>query len=225
MKILDMTAGGRNIWFDKAYRDAVYVDRRAEVKPDIVADSTMLPVETGEDFDLVVFDPPHVNFSANSNWGRLYGSHTLADIRLFIAGAAREAHRVCRVDALMAFKWCNHDMRHERALEILAPFWEPLFGHQVSIRSKHASTTQWVMLRRRTLSEIESFNQLFAEAKSAGIKLFSFHQLDNGDFVARWRRGPDEVFEAVRHERPFDAARDAYLLALKPGAAAEDLFG
>lgn len=73
------------------------------------------------------------------------------------------------------------------------------------------------------MADITSFNQLFAEAQRAGVKLFSFHQLGNGDFVARWRREHDEVFGAVRHQRPFDAARDAFLLALTP--ANEDLFG
>jgi hypothetical protein len=34
-------AGNRAIWFDKAYRDAVFVDIRPEVSPDIVADNAL----------------------------------------------------------------------------------------------------------------------------------------------------------------------------------------
>lgn len=40
MKIIDLSAGNRAIWFDKNYRDATYLDIREEVKPDIVGDST-----------------------------------------------------------------------------------------------------------------------------------------------------------------------------------------
>ena len=153
MRILDMTAGGRNIWMVKQHPDAVYVDHRLEVRPDIVGDSTKLPFEEAS-FNLIVFDPPHGNFSVGSNQGRLYGSYTIPEIRQFMAGAAAESWRVALPEALMAFKWCNHDMRHERALEIISPWWEALFGHVVSIRSRHASTTQWFMLKRRDAPDI-----------------------------------------------------------------------
>jgi hypothetical protein len=63
MKILDMSAGNRAVWFDKAYRDAVYVDLRVEVKPDVVADTRKLPDSIGSGYGLIVFDPPHVNAS------------------------------------------------------------------------------------------------------------------------------------------------------------------
>jgi hypothetical protein len=51
MKILDMSAGNRAGWFDKHYRDALYVDVRPEVSPDIVADTRKLPVEIGDGYD------------------------------------------------------------------------------------------------------------------------------------------------------------------------------
>lgn len=148
MKILDMTAGGRNIWLDKFCPDAVFVDHRVAMNPDVVADSTCLPFDN-ESFDLIVFDPPHGNFGVGSNQSRLYGSYTLSEIREFMRGAAAEAHRVGRAEALMAFKWCNHDMRHDWALAILDPWWRALFGHVVSIRSRHASTSQWFMLSKK----------------------------------------------------------------------------
>ncbi len=67
MKILDLSAGRRAVWFDKEHRDATYIDIRPEVKPTLVADARALPPEIGQDFGLIVFDPPHVNFGANSN--------------------------------------------------------------------------------------------------------------------------------------------------------------
>lgn len=74
-KILDMTCGGRSIWFNKNHPNALYCDVRQEyhmsfwkstdgkserfltVNPDVVCDFTNLPFED-ETFYLVVFDPP-----------------------------------------------------------------------------------------------------------------------------------------------------------------------
>lgn len=144
-----MSAGNRAVWFDKNYRDAIYCDIRPEVEPSIVCDTRKLPPEIGAGFDLVVFDPPHVNFGANSRKAKNYGHHTTDEIRQIIAESAREAHRVSRLDALMAFKWNDHDQRLEKVLALMATWWEPLFGHAVSRRTARVCHTQWVMLRRR----------------------------------------------------------------------------
>lgn len=148
MKILDMTAGNRGIWFNKNNPAAVYVDVRPEVKPMIVADTRELPESVGDGFDLIVFDPPHENFGANSNMSRDYGHHTAADIRDTVSRSAREAHRVSKPDALMAFKWNDHGQSFPKILALMAPWWEPLFGQKTAERTKHSCKTQWVMLRR-----------------------------------------------------------------------------
>ena len=147
MKILDLTAGNRAVWFDKNYRDAIYVDCRPEVDPTFVLDSRSLPHDWA-DFGLIVFDPPHVNGGKNGNISRDYGHHTSAEIRDIVSRGAREAHRVSRTDALMAFKWNDHDQPLPKILDLMAPWWEPLFGHKTASRTKHSSSTQWVMLRR-----------------------------------------------------------------------------
>lgn len=147
MKILDLSAGKRAIWFDKNYPSTVFVDIRPEVGPTFVADSRSLPPEVGSNYDLVVFDPPHVNFSAGAEMSQQYGHHTTEEIREIIRQTGREAYRVTRSDALMAFKWNDHDQKLGKVL-LLLPNWEPLFGHKVAIRTKHASATTWVLLRR-----------------------------------------------------------------------------
>jgi tRNA1(Val) A37 N6-methylase TrmN6 len=148
VKILDLSAGNRAIWFDKNYRDAVFLDIRAQVYPDIIGDSTKLP-PVGEEFDLIVFDPPHANYGANGYMAETYGHFTLAQIRATIEGTAREAHRVAREDGLMAFKWHNHDLLLKTVLELLIPYWEPLFGHGVATSQRRKHMTSWVMLRKR----------------------------------------------------------------------------
>jgi len=145
VKILDLSAGNRGIWFDKAHPCTTYVDLRPEVKPDVVADSRALPAEIGEDFDLIVFDPPHKSNGPNFGMARSYGCWTHQEIRSTIAETAKEAHRVGRDNALMAFKWNEHSLKLSTVLAMLHPFWEPLFGHGVTHQQKG---TSWVMLRR-----------------------------------------------------------------------------
>lgn len=157
MKILDMSAGNRAVWFNKAYQDTTYVDCRAEVNPDVVADTRSLPFSDDSNFDLVVFDPPHVNFGKNAEMSKTYGHHTTEDIRNIVAGSAKEAHRVSKPDALMAFKWNDHDQKLDKVLALIQEWWEPLFGHKTSIRQKHVSTTTWTMLRRKNEPKSELY--------------------------------------------------------------------
>lgn len=147
MKILDLSAGRRAIWFDKNYKDTTFVDIRPEVAPTLVADSRTLPLPDAA-YDLIVFDPPHVNVSARAHMSQQYGHHTTEEIRELIRRTGEEAHRVTRFDALMALKWNDHDQKLDTILALLLP-WEPLFGHKVAMQTKHASATSWVLLRRR----------------------------------------------------------------------------
>jgi hypothetical protein len=150
MKILDLSAGNRGVWFDKAHPCATYVDIRPEVRPDIVADSRALPADVGEGFNLICFDPPHKNNSPNFGMARSYGCFNHEQIRSIIAETAKESHRVAADDALMAFKWNDHSLKLSTVLAMLAPFWEPLFGHGVTHQQRG---TAWVMLRR-----VDAFN-------------------------------------------------------------------
>lgn len=147
MRILDLSAGNRAIWFDKNCPLAVFVDKRAEVSPDIVADTTKLPPTVGYDYDLVVFDPPHMNCGKNSNMSAVYGYHTTAEILETIKGTAAEAHRVTKPDALMALKWNDHDIKLQRVFDLM-PQWEPLFGALTKDGPGSGSKTYWAMLRR-----------------------------------------------------------------------------
>lgn len=143
MRILDLSAGNRAVWFDKTYAGAVYVDIRSTVKPSVVADSRNLPFNGP--FDLVLFDPPHKNNGAESGMTRSYGHWTAEQITSIVRDTAKEAYRVASKNALMAFKWAEHTRTLANVLALLAPWWVPLFGHGVSHQQKG---TSWVMLRR-----------------------------------------------------------------------------
>lgn len=147
MKILDLSAGYRGIWLDKACSDCIFLDAREETAPDVVADSRRLPFRNGL-FDLIVFDPPHVNFGRGSNMSYDYGHHTTAQIRDIVYASAMEACRVAKAEALMAFKWNDHDQKIGNILALMRQWWKPLFGHCVTMRTAHASSTAWIMLRK-----------------------------------------------------------------------------
>lgn len=144
--ILDVSAGRRNIWIARQPARVVFVDIRPECRPDVVADSRHLPF-ADETFDLAVFDPPHTTFGPNSQMAQRYGSFKMHEIRDLVRDTTREIRRVLKPDGLMAFKWSDHG--HTSLSRILGEIgnFEPLFGHLVSTRTRHASTTNWLMLR------------------------------------------------------------------------------
>lgn len=154
MRILDLTAGKRAIWYDKKHPFTTYLDCRPEVEPDVVCDTGSIPHFIGEDFDLIVYDPPHMNCGPNSNMSKRYGYWTNDEIRDSIRRTEIEAHRVSKKGALMALKWNTHDIKLETVFSLLS-HWEPLFGHLV--KNGPHSQTYWVMLRRR---DIESPKKL-----------------------------------------------------------------
>lgn len=153
MRILDLSAGNRAIWFDPDRDDVMFLDARAEVGPTIVCDTRALPHEVGDGYTLIVFDPPHENTGRNSRFAqKSYGHWPLPLIRDTIKQTAMEAHRVSAKDALMAFKWNDHAWKIHTVLDLLSPYWEPLFGHGVRRQQRGKSMTYWVMLRRREVS-------------------------------------------------------------------------
>jgi hypothetical protein len=134
-----------------------FLDKRAETEPDFVCDTRDIPEEVGKDFDLLVFDPPHLNAGKNSNTSKTYGHHTTAEILDTIEKTAPEAWRVAKHNALMAFKWNDHDIKLDRVLELMSTHWFPLFGHHMRNRGGSAAKSQsfWVMLIRRNYPSTE----------------------------------------------------------------------
>lgn len=148
MKILDLSAGKRAMWFDASREDTLHIDIRSEMKPDMVCSSMDMVRKVGDRYNLIVFDPPHVNLGANSEMSKQYGHFTLKQIRILIKETAHEAHKVSSIDALMVFKWNNHDLILDTVLELLSDWWEPLLGHTISKHAK-SSNTIWVLLKRK----------------------------------------------------------------------------
>ena len=145
-KILDLTSGYRAIWHNKKHPLATYLDIRPEVNPDFVVNTSNITPEVGTDFDLIVYDPPHMNCGPNSNLSKRYGYFKTHEIKESIHYTNFEAHRVTKKNALMALKWNNHDIKLETVFSILTK-WEPLFGHLT--KNGPRSQTYWTMLLRK----------------------------------------------------------------------------
>lgn len=144
MKIIDLSAGNRAIWFNKNHPLCVFVDKRSEVDPDIVCDTNKsIP---GSNYNLIVWDPPHMNCGPNSNMSKTYGYHTTKEILDLIRLTGFQSYKAAAPDALMVLKWNNHDISLIRILKLL-PMWEPLFGHRT--KDGPGSQTYWIMLKRR----------------------------------------------------------------------------
>lgn len=147
MKILDMSTGKKGIWFDKNNPLVTFLDIRPETNPTFICDTRNIPAEVGNDFDLIVFDPPHLNLGKNSNFAKDYGHFTQSEIMDTISRSSAEAHRISKPTALMAFKWNDHDTRLEKVLGLMKN-WTPLFGNRLKSGPNYRTMTYWVVLNK-----------------------------------------------------------------------------
>lgn len=136
------------MWFDAGDTSAVFIDIRAAMLPDIIADSRALPFADAC-FDLVVFDPPHVSLAASSEMAGSYGRTTAAGIRELVTLTTRELARVAKPTAFMAMKWNDHDQQLGRILA-LVDAWRPLFGQRRQLRDNVRGVTTWLQLVKAT---------------------------------------------------------------------------
>jgi len=147
MRILDLSAGLREMWFDKVAPQTIFLDIREEVHPNIVADAQRLPFKDCS-FDLVVFDPPHAPIGPNSVWTKKYGRFTTTQIIELVINGSKEAARVLKVDGILIFKWNTHNISLSRILRLVSHGLTPLFGQRSAFRTKSSSSTYWITYRK-----------------------------------------------------------------------------
>ena len=162
-KILDATCGDRTIWFQKHEPHTTYCDIRREewegdfgkvlnkdgkkkhrhlvIAPDIQCDFTNLPFNAYE-FNLVVFDPPHIENLGKDAWMRkAYGSLD-GDWRSMIRQGFKECMRVLKPGGVLIFKWSDISVSTREIINVIGQ--EPLFGH----RSGKKMNTHWMCFMR-----------------------------------------------------------------------------
>lgn len=153
-QVLDVCCGPKGMWFDKHDERAVFLDRRREthvdvypcgtktnvIDPDMIGDFTNIKFPD-ESFSLVVFDPPHIEQTSESQITKKYGALT-GDWREMIRAGFKECFRVLKPNGTLIFKWneCHFPVK-----EILALTDEkPLFGH----KSGKKMGTHWIAFMR-----------------------------------------------------------------------------
>ena len=152
--ILDVTCGGRSIWFNKEHPAAVYCDKRegdwekdfgkrfpghreCHVHPDVIADFTNLPFPD-ESFELVVFDPPHLKSLTETSWMVKQYGRLEANWREIFREGASECMRVLKPHGVLILKWCEVEVPTRELINAIGM--EPLFGH----KSGKKSNTHWL---------------------------------------------------------------------------------
>lgn len=152
--VLDVTAGSRMMWFDPADPRAIFADQRSEtaelcdgrtlkVTPDIRADFRNLPFPD-QQFNLVVFDPPHLERLGKTSWTRAKYGALFPTWRDDLAAGFSECFRVLKPGGTLIFKWNEYQISVADILALTDQ--KPLFGH----RSGRASKTHWIAFIKET---------------------------------------------------------------------------
>ena len=173
--ILDATASHRAMWLDKTDPEAVFIDQRKEVKPDIVCCWQYLPFKNAV-FDVDNFDPPHIlyqskgkpsQFNLTEKYGCLEPETWPKDLYI----AFEELMRVLMPHGTLLFKWNDNHISNKRMLAVL-PI-KPKFGSQVresrgfknKISKEPRSVTSWFCFTRR------SYDAYLEEGGNKGVML------------------------------------------------------
>ena len=159
-RILDPCCGSRMMYFDKKNPDVTFGDIRSEtisvtdrshgnkngkrivkIEPDIKIDSRNLPYSNGE-FNMVVFDPPHIVHAGSKSWLAAKYGKLGADWRDDLHQGFCECFRVLADNGTLIFKWNETQVPVSEILKIV-PI-QPVFGH---ISGKRANT-HWLVFMK-----------------------------------------------------------------------------
>lgn len=154
-QILDPCCGSRMFWFQKEHQLTLFCDQREEehvlcdgrtlkVSPDMVADFRNMPHEDGR-FNLIVFDPPHLERAGNTSWvAKKYGVLNKDTWREDLSAGFAECWRVLRPGGTLIFKWNETQIKINEVLRCFSE--RPIFGHTTT----HNLKTHWMVFYKPT---------------------------------------------------------------------------
>lgn len=140
MKILDACCGSKMFWYDKHEPHTTYMDNRSEVgqfkdrdyirnvvvAPDIIGDFRKLPFDNNE-FDLVIFDPPHLINAGDKSWLKIkYGRLPKDDWQSYINKGFQECLRVLKPTGTLLFKWSSDQISFSDVFKAIGQ--KPILG-------------------------------------------------------------------------------------------------
>lgn len=167
-EILDMTCGGRMIWYQPQNPNVEFVDNRKgtynlgtyhtrggskprslTIEPTTQADFTKLPFPDNS-FYLVIFDPPHLKYAGKSSWlAKKYGTLPKSWPALIEKGFD-EAMRVLKPNGTLIFKWSDEQIPVQKILRVIK--FQPLLGDR---RGK----TRWLVFYKFQNGEEQNVTQ------------------------------------------------------------------
>ena len=155
VKILDACCGSKMFYFDKTNPNVTFMDirrysdilcdgRKLEIKPDIIGDFRNMQFSNDE-FDLVVFDPPHLIKAGKNSWlAKKYGLLDFASWQDDLSRGFNECMRVLKPCGTLIFKWNEEQVKLSEVLKCFNQ--KPLFGNK---RSK----THWLVFVKNEVKE------------------------------------------------------------------------
>lgn len=136
-RILDVCCGSRMFWFQKQHPDVIFMDIRKEkcdihgkhanVNPDVIGDFRDIPFETDQ-FDMVIFDPPHLRWAGTKSIMRLQYGQLDANWKEDISKGFSECMRVLKPEGFLIFKWSECQIKLNEILKLTDV--SPLFGNK-----------------------------------------------------------------------------------------------
>lgn len=151
--ILDVCCGSKCFYFNKNNPNVLFCDCRREnkliqnnrtciVDPDEIHDFRHLPKEWTGNFDLVVFDPPHLLRVGETSW--LFAKYGRLDEtwREDLQQGFSECWRCLKVGGTLIFKW-NEDQIPVSEVLKLSPV-KPLLGN------RSGKKTHWIVFYKES---------------------------------------------------------------------------
>ena len=160
------------MWYQKNHPFVTYIDKRrgdfsfthkrngirrqvVKINPDVQADWTKeLPFEAGQ-FDMVVFDPPHIIRKKENKISFLqhqYGVFTPENYKSELRKGIKELFRILKEDGTLIFKWCDLDRPVEEIIKLFP--YPPLFGSRTGQRNN----VHWIVfIKHRIDADLDRY--------------------------------------------------------------------
>lgn len=175
-RILDATAGNRNIWLKKENPNIIWIDIEPdlEVKPDLLIDCTKTPFPDGYLFT-IFFDPPHwwgdkiaENIYTLRNWddanhfNKKYGTNrhvsyygtdkfqTKTQLLIFLNKASKEFYRILASNGMLWVKWVDAKIDLGKILPFFRDYDEVLRIHIGSPKQTSSNIqAYWILFMKK----------------------------------------------------------------------------
>jgi len=132
-----------------------YPDKSVTVQPDILADDRHLPFRDNT-FTLIIFDPPHGQYSMKSYLGPRFGGLTSRELRYLFIYANIEFHRVLKTPGYLLIKCVDsddYDYKVKRAFTNFKLLLDIKYPSQAHTKGSKTNT-HWLLYVKRPSSTL-----------------------------------------------------------------------